>query len=170
MKHAEGLAIANEVIRVLGPHCDRIEIAGSLRRKVPVVGNVQLVCIPKPYECTGMFRDGFGAAVLDHWTLMRGKLPGKEIRFVWTDTGAVVDINMCTAENWGYIMAIKTGSAMFSHHVLAKGWVKAGYFGDQGTLRRVYDHQEVVIPEEKDLFKPIGINYVEPDRRGQNIN
>lgn len=38
--------VADRVVDILAPHCDRIEIAGSLRRGEHTVGDIELVCIP----------------------------------------------------------------------------------------------------------------------------
>lgn len=37
MKHEQALKIAEKVKALLSPHCERIEIAGSIRRKKPEV-------------------------------------------------------------------------------------------------------------------------------------
>jgi len=46
--------------------------------------------------------------------------------------------------------AIRTGSADFSHLVLAASWVKQGYKGDDGYLTR--DGKKIAVKEEEDLF------------------
>jgi len=40
-------AIAEELKALLQPSCHRIEIAGSIRRQKPEVGDIELLCIPK---------------------------------------------------------------------------------------------------------------------------
>lgn len=54
MKHSTALVIAEKIKAQLAPHCDRIEIAGSIRRKKPEVKDIEIVVIPKPYE-VGLF-------------------------------------------------------------------------------------------------------------------
>ena len=54
--------IAERIKSELAPHCDRIEIAGSIRRKKPEVKDIEIVCIPKPYE-TGLFASGIAKVV-----------------------------------------------------------------------------------------------------------
>jgi len=39
-------AIADEVVRRLGPYCTKIEVAGSIRRRKPWVKDVDIVLIP----------------------------------------------------------------------------------------------------------------------------
>lgn len=75
-----------------------------------------------------------------------------------------LDLFFATERNWGLILAIRTGSAEYSHKVLATNWVKAGYKSVNGMLTK--NNQEVEVREEKDLFKLIGVEYVEPEERG----
>lgn len=46
MKHEKAMKIANRFIKRLERHCHRIEIAGSLRREVPEVKDIELVVQP----------------------------------------------------------------------------------------------------------------------------
>lgn len=55
MKYEDAILIAERVKAELEPHCERIEIAGSIRRKKPEVKDIEIVAIPKPYE-TGLVR------------------------------------------------------------------------------------------------------------------
>ena len=54
-----GVDLARAVHFELTPYCHRVAIAGSVRRGRPIVGDVELVCIPKPARATegqaGMF-------------------------------------------------------------------------------------------------------------------
>ncbi|MEW6287659.1 MAG: hypothetical protein AB1509_15670 [Chloroflexota bacterium] len=43
----EAQKIAARVIDALAPHCQRIEVAGSIRRQSPQVGDIEIVCQPK---------------------------------------------------------------------------------------------------------------------------
>lgn len=74
---------------------------------------------------------------------------------------------MANERNWGLIFAIRTGSAEFSHKVLARGWVRAGYKSVNGMLRQnVPPYKEIIdVREEKDLFNLIGVPYIEPKLR-----
>ena len=72
-----------------------------------------------------------------------------------------LDLFHATPKNWGLIFAIRTGSADYSHKVLANGWVKKGYHASNGILFDV-NMKAHYIYEEEDLFKLIGIPFVEP--------
>ena len=47
LKGAE--ALANRMIQVLKPVCQRIEVAGSIRRRKETIGDVEIVCIPNEF-------------------------------------------------------------------------------------------------------------------------
>ncbi|MBS4034373.1 MAG: hypothetical protein KGZ85_07920 [Ignavibacterium sp.] len=50
--------IATELVDILSPHCERIEVAGSVRRKKPDVKDIELIIIPKvEVEFSGLFND-----------------------------------------------------------------------------------------------------------------
>lgn len=56
LAHAQ--TIARELISLLNPFCDRIGVAGSVRRKKSIVKDIELVIIPKKViEKAGLFGD-----------------------------------------------------------------------------------------------------------------
>ena len=169
MKYSEALKIAEEVKALLAPHCERIEIAGSVRRLKPECKDIEIVAIPKPYE-TGIFESGV-ASVINQWTKVKGELeykgrPGvKQCKYTQRlhPAGITLDIFFAHHDNFGYLLAIRTGSADYSHQVLASTWVKMGYKGVDGLL--TYNGRYVSIPEEIDLFNLLKIPYVLPQDR-----
>jgi len=56
MKLSEATDYANYLKQELEPYCDRIEVAGSIRRQNPEVGDIEIVCIPKTVK-GGLFDD-----------------------------------------------------------------------------------------------------------------
>jgi len=158
--YAEAYKIALEVLEQLKPHCERIEIAGSVRRKKSEVGDIELVFIPKPYS-TGLFESGV-ATVINKFKKIKGELPCKYSQRI-LPSGIKLDLFFAEEENWGLVYALRTGSADYSHKVLANGWVRQGFKSEGGYLYREGERYE--IREEKDLFKLIGVRYVEPESR-----
>ena len=154
---------ADELILLLSPHCERIEIAGSIRRKKEIIGDIEIVAIPKPYE-TGIFENGL-ASVVNEWPKVKGELDYNNCKYTQRllPNGVKLDLFFATPKNYGSILAIRTGSAEYSHKILANGWVKAGYKSEGGLLIR--NGITFEIPEEIDLFNRIGIPYIEPEHR-----
>lgn len=160
MQYQQALEIAEKVKKELEPHCERIEIAGSIRRRKPEVKDIEIVAIPKPYGI-GLLKSGI-VLVVEKWKKVRGNFPCKYTQRILPE-GIKLDLFFATKENWGQILAIRTGSAGYSHKVLAVGWVKVGYKSKEGTLYK--DDKPIEVREEIDLFKLIGIEYVKPEQR-----
>lgn len=160
MKYEHAILIAERVKAELEPHCERIEIAGSIRRKKPEVKDIEIVAIPKPYE-TGLFASGI-ATVVNQWAKVKGELPCKYTQRVLPE-GIKLDLFFAEPENWGLILAIRTGSAEFSHQVLAVRWVQLGYKSVDGHLTA--NGRRVPIREEADLFSRLRMDWIEPEKR-----
>lgn len=163
MSYIEAKLIADKIIESLKPHCYRIEIAGSIRRQKPIVGDIEVVCIPKPYE-TGLFQNGI-AEIVNKWQKVKGDLQYGKTKYTQRilPEGIKLDLFFAEEMNWGLIFAIRTGSADYSHKVLANGWVKRGYKSEGGYLTKNGKRYEV--REEKELFNMLGIAYIQPNMR-----
>lgn len=160
MEYNKALEIAKKVKEQLAPHCERLEIAGSIRRKRSDVGDIEIVAIPKPYD-VGLFESGI-ATVVNQWEKVKGELPCKYTQRILPE-GIKLDLFFAERDNWGNIFAIRTGSADFSYRVLATEWVSQGYQSKNGYLHKA--GQRIALPEEEDLFKLLGIPYMEPEKR-----
>lgn len=158
--YAEALKIATTLMEELRPHCKRIAIAGSLRRKKKEVGDIELICIPLPYS-TGLFNSGI-ATVINRFEKVKGELPCKYTQRKLSE-GINLDLFIVEEGNWGLQYAIRTGSADYSHKVLARGWVSNGYKSEGGYLYR--DGERYECPEEEDLFKRAGVPLIPAEER-----
>lgn len=170
MKLQQASDIANDVILALAPHCTRIAVAGSIRRRRLDVGDIEIVCIPRESEGLDLFgAPSLSARVLSWSTVVVGlgrKIKGDPVagRYIQIDLGAIkLDLFTATPDNWGLIYAIRTGCAAFSHHVLACAWARRGYKSVSGMM--TFGSVSVSVPEEIDLFTIAGVKYVEPWER-----
>lgn len=176
LKQAE--EIANNWIYRLQPFCDRISIAGSIRRQKQYVKDIEIVCIPRTipethdtlFEAvTSYHRDPEFVLSVQHekygHVLLGRPDTGKYIKISVHGYEINIDLFIATPENWGYILAIRTGSADFSKRVLAEGWVRAGFRGNDRMLVNQDTGAEMPIHEEKQLFGLINMPYVFPRDR-----
>jgi DNA polymerase/3'-5' exonuclease PolX len=171
MKLLQVLKIAEETRSQLLPSCFRVEIAGSVRRRSPEPGDIELVAIPKPYD-VGIFESGI-ATVVNQWQIVKGELPCKYTQRILPE-GIKLDLFFATPENWGLIYAIRTGSSLFSKR-LAEHWCARGYHSHEGHLyytgKPVLDcdgvrgAKRIDTPEEEDIFRICGMEWVRPEFR-----
>ena len=157
------IRIANRLVELLKPHCERIEIAGSLRRKRQEVGDIEIIAIPKPY-LVGLFESGI-ATIINKFKKVKGNLEYGKCKYTQRilPEGIKLDLFLVDKDNWGYIYAMRTGSANFSHKVLANAWVQAGFKSEKGHM--VKNGKMYPAREEEDFFRMIGVAYVPPERR-----
>ena len=107
MKLEAAIQIAERVKSALAPYCERIEIAGSVRRRKADVGDIELVCIPRMVQAPGVFfpeyvrAPGF-VALVDTWPRTRGDATGKSMQRLLPD-GIALDLFTANAGNWRLI-------------------------------------------------------------------
>jgi DNA polymerase/3'-5' exonuclease PolX len=152
MHHAEALSLAEEALNALAPHCERIEIAGSVRRMKPDVKDIEICAIPRMVPA-GLFGDTLEVdpafcATVNQWPKVKGEPTGKYTQRVLPG-GMKLDLFIATADNWGWQLALRTGSADFNQRVMLPALKARGYVLDEGAIWR--DGQVVPTPEETDL-------------------
>lgn len=166
MKLEQALPIAEKTLELIRPHCFQAEIAGSIRRRKSEVKDIEIVCIAKPYE-RGLLESGL-ATVVNQWDKVKGEMIYGKVKYTQRilPEGIKLDLFFATPENWGLIYAIRTGSADYSHKVLARGWVRQGYRSEGGYLMK--GDEQINVFEEEDLFQLIRIPWVAPQHRIYN--
>lgn len=129
LHHAQRLA--NRLLEILSPHCDSIDIAGSIRRQKLEVGDIEIVCEPKK-TVTDIF-GGEKKPILDFWAVLRrisiktllGKADGtgRYYKFLLpSGIGAnTVQLDLFIPQPADYYrqLAIRTGSSNYSANVIA---------------------------------------------------
>lgn len=161
LTHARQVAAA--LRDALAPHCERIEVAGSIRRAKDEVKDVELVCVPR--DGGGMFgderSDGFSEAVRGLGAIVKGD--PHTGRYVQLRTAqAVLDLFITDPQRWGWIYLLRTGSDRHNMLVLAR--LKGnGYRAEEGALW--WSGTMVPTPEEADVFKRAGMAFVPPQHR-----
>ncbi len=170
--------IADRYVNLLKPFCDKIQIAGSVRRKRPRVGDIEIVCIPKTVEVPdGLFdvkRErvrGFTQALLDvNIRIIKGNPHTGKYAQIYTTEKIQIDLFMAQHDNWGFIYMIRTGSSEFSQY-MGKRWTTWGYKGIDGHLNRLDTNGKPVevipTPTEKSFFNLLGLAVVPPTKRNQ---
>ena len=182
--HAKVMVVAKKIVTALAPFCERIEIAGSLRRNRPMVGDIEIVAMPKVEVVEK--RDLFGCVVesqkvvplhkflVERGTeLIKGKKPDakyKQFQVLPQYGGCMVDLFMpASPEHWGSGMFIRTGSHKFNMWVMN---VRAPEVGVRFEGGLIYKNPAFLrggpvceTPEEGDVFEALEMDFVPPEDR-----
>lgn len=172
---------AEEIIALLEPFCERIEIAGSIRRGKAEVSDVELVAIAKiepildmfgvvwgyvdllHNQCNTLFETGVFAHRLD--SRSRRAWGTKFKRMLFGDVP--VDLFIATPATWGCVFTIRTGDADFSKMLVtsrrAGGACPGSLLFQNGRVWR--GNTALHTPEEMDVFRALGLPFIEPEER-----
>lgn len=177
--------LAARIADGLAPVCERIEIAGSIRRRCPTVGDIEVVAIPK--FSASLFPDVPGVSLLDleliAW-LKQGRLlranKGETLKRYYIPALAreghyfKLEINVSDPDRWPVELAIKTGSANFSHRLVTprNRQIAPGVYGllpSHCIVRdewQVWDAQGLIrFADEREFIEWTCGEWVEPERR-----
>ncbi len=154
MELEKAKAFANIVVKTLEPYCDKIEVAGSVRRQRPVVNDIDLVVIPRD-------RQNLDLALM---SMGNYKMSGMKIARVEMDS-IPLDIYFATPETFATLFLVRTGSKENNIRLatLAKkrGWRLAasgdGLFDETGT--------RIAGDTERSIYEALGVPWQEPWER-----
>ncbi len=164
--------IACGLVERLQGACHRIEIAGSLRRKEKLIGDIEIVAIPILH--TNLFGEPTERSEVDtllaSWpvTLIKNGPKQKAFDFVGSKGQTYkVDLFLPTVETWGCVYMLRTGSKEFAHKMVTPNW-QGGFMpvGYKVKDTRVWRNGETLdTPEETDVFGLWGMGFIEPGAR-----
>lgn len=171
--YEEMLPIAEAFKKEIEPYCHRVEIAGSIRRKKKLVGDIEIVAIP--HLSADMF--GFESIMaqtpldcylLDNHIITEGlnKTPHKMCRLNYQ--GHQLDLFLQPdPRTFGVNMMIRTGGKNFSKRMVTprnKGGDMPSHFKVKDAL--VYSGGELIdTSTEEKVFECWGIKFIPPEER-----
>lgn len=162
----EAERIARKYADMLTPYCERIEIAGSIRRRKEEVGDIEIVAKPLP------IMDLFGASNghRDITLPLPAIKSGQRYKQYALPEGINLDLFIVLPPaQWGVIFALRTGGAEFSRKlVTAKrygGYLPFAYVVKDGAVHRVDTGEIIPTPEEVDFFILCELGWIKPEER-----
>lgn len=175
------MQVAEELKASLEPVCQQVVIAGSLRRKRALVGDVELLFIPK-YEdrlidmfATGPFdlaAERIGQMLEEGLIAKRPKVNGT---FTWGESNKLaihvpsrvpVDFFATTRENWWVSLVVRTGGKL-TNLSLTGGAIKLGRSLNAygcGVTHQV-SGKVTKAHSEEEVFKLCGVPFRKPEER-----
>ncbi len=154
---------ANKILEALHPYCDKIHIAGSIRREKPSVKDIEIVCQPKKElkkdpsklfdEGQWMVMDDF-EITLDYITaaVEKGNVNGRYMKLELKN-GMPLDLFMPHPSDYIRQLVIRTGSSDYVHHVIAAGWKIKGWCGTADGLRLISECTGKQTSDGKTIWK-----------------
>jgi hypothetical protein len=152
LQHGPASKLAARIVEAIADGCQRVEVAGSVRRHEPFVGDIEVVAIAQ--HLGGMFPGQLGHSLLEirlenlvgRGKLLDGGLNGpRQKRFaVPAVAGLMLDLFIVPPEEWGVQLAIRTGPAEFSRALVTQR-AYGGRLSDQHVVHqgRVWRRRDV---------------------------
>jgi DNA polymerase (family 10) len=154
--------IAGDIVNKLTPHCQRIEVAGSIRRRKEYVRDIDIVLIPSNQGQLLAALQGIGQIAMGGNKLIRVKTP----------YGIDLDIYIADERTWATLLLIRTGSK--KHNIKLCTLAKklgmtlhadgSGLFRLSNVASQPYEAR-VAGDSEESIFEALGLAYVPPEKR-----
>lgn len=150
-------SIAAEVIKRLSPYCQKIETAGSIRRRKPFPRDIDIVLIPSdPWNLEG--------EVLALSRPFQPKLSGEKLkRFDYR--GAQIDLYFASPETWATLLLIRTGSTENNVRLCSLAKKKGWHLAASGDGLFDCTGQRVAGDTEESIYKALGLPFQRPEER-----
>lgn len=168
--------IADKVVRHITPAMDRAEVAGSIRRRKPIVGDIEVVGITCQqdklvkllHEVGQTIKPGVPGVV--PWT------PRDNSRYIRVRLaeGMNLDLFLARPENWGGLFLMRTGSGSDAKGNTFNGFTP-GIFkrfkrlsgGGRMTeaMPTMPTGEQLEVREESDFFDLLEMDFVPPEER-----
>jgi|SRR5215831_6982237 len=186
----EAIAAAKAFVDALNGTYEDLVVAGSLRRRLAYVGDVEIVAAPKLERVeSGLFGDDIQTVDRLH-ARMHALLDADEVEqrldrnglSRWGPTlklvrfhGVNVDLFTPDRERFGWIVLLRTGPAAFSRQLVVRrgektkdgrpGLLPGRLLPRDGWLTWRVSGEKIPTPTERHAFEALGLAYIEPWQR-----
>lgn len=151
----EANEIADQIARRLEPFCEKIVVAGSIRRKKNFVNDIDIVLIPKK-ECEKLMRHYL-------WNnFFCTKFGDKIIEFIYNKIK--VQLYLTDEQKFETILLIRTGSAAHNHKLALLAKIRGWKLKADGT-GLIDSNNNIIANTEQSIIKKILGHYVPPEKR-----
>ncbi len=163
----EAEAIAQSIADELAgfPGVERLEIAGSLRRKLETIGDIDILVAATPESVVGLF-DLFVAHPMVLEVLSRGDSKCS----VRTTSGRQVDVKIVPSASFPAAMMYFTGSKAHNVAVRQRARDRGMTLNEYGLYKltptgELDDNQPVPFASEADIYRHVDLDFIPPELR-----
>jgi DNA polymerase (family 10) len=171
--------LAARIVTTLQPMCERIEIAGSIRRGRPVVGDIDLVILPKPGQATAIrdrirqrcqvITDGPQTFVAELPLRPGTSHPTPHIQIdVWFARPEILDLLSPTPTNWGTLLLCRTGSQGHNIRLCARATQRGLHWNPHLGVTR--DGRVIASATEREVFAALDLPEIPPGFREGDVD
>ena len=156
---SEATAVAEEIVAALSavPGCQRVDVAGSLRRMRETIGDVDILAAA---EDSGPLMAAFVALPV----VVEVVASGPTKTSIRTGTGLQVDLRVVPLPSWGSAMQYFTGSQAHNirtREIAVRAKLKLSEYG----LFRIEDDELLASGSEEEVYARLGLPWVPPTLR-----
>ena len=172
----QALPLAEAIRLSILPHCERAEVAGSIRRRKSQVKDVEIVAQVCDWE--GLFASlstwgGFikpGVPDIIPWP----PKPGARYLRMMLNDGLKLDLFITSSHNWGGLFMMRTGSGVGPNGNPMTGFVPGMFarwkkVSGGGRMVEGYpslpDGRRLIVREEEDFFRACGVEWIPATER-----
>ena len=170
MELEKAKAIAERIKALLAPACDRIEIAGSIRRRKPDVGDIELLCIPKYVAGVDQLDRELGLLALQGILRHRLNKLGRKVYgpknklLLHRESGIGVDIFSTDEQCWPVALVVRTGGKRTNKEIASRALERGMRFRTYGDGFDTPDGH-ISCETEEHVFQVVGLRYLQPWER-----
>jgi len=164
---AKAQGMAEKIVAAMAPYCERIAVAGSIRRLRPMVGDIDIVVLPKPDQLRAFrLRCKQNATVVSDGdqNLILTLKSGVQLD-IWIASHAEKELLDTRPCNFGSLLLCRTGSIKHNIHLVqhakSVGLVWNPYWG----VFAPHGRRALASETEEDIFKALKLDFVPPERR-----
>lgn len=155
MELKQATEIAHEIVQALQPFCQKIEVAGSIRRKKPFVHDIDIVLIPANQGSLLVALRDVGTRIKEGSAIVQ-----RQYR------GAMVDFYIATPETWYTLLLIRTGSKEHNIRLTTLAKRRGWHLHASGKGLTNGNNERIAGDSEESFFEALGIPYLPPGARG----
>lgn len=170
MELEKAKAIAEKIKAVLESSCERVTIAGSIRRQKPDVGDIELLAIPKYIDGVDMLDAKIQTMIYFDMLGYRlnklgSKVYGPKNKLLLHLPSVIgVDIFSTTEECWPVALVVRTGGKSTNQEIATRALEHGMKFRAYGDGFDTPDGH-LQCKSEQEVFQAVGLRYLEPEER-----
>lgn len=167
--HKEAMKVADNVYGLLYPFCSKITVAGSLRRELGMVGDIEILLIPDNKD--NFFEDFIKNLIRIEFFEYRLSKNGQRVcglknkLLVHCGSGIPVDIFSTTKDNWWVSLVVRTGPKESNIRICNAAKNLGMTFNVYGSGFTREDGSTIICHCENDVFSAVGLRCLQPRER-----